>query len=105
LALTDCGRQSGKLSLETASRAYQATSLIAGALSVEEMPEELRNDVMTLWAGDNVHAVHYPLRGGQMYNLAATFQSKRFSAGWESFGEPEELFDRSPASIHCSAAF
>jgi salicylate hydroxylase len=65
-----------------------------GALSIEEMPPELRNNVMTLWAGDNVHAVHYPLRGGQMYNLAATFQSDRFAAGWDSFGKPEELFDR-----------
>jgi 3-hydroxybenzoate 6-monooxygenase len=63
------------------------------ALAVDDIPATLRNNVMTLWAGDNVHAVHYPLRGGEMYNLAATFQSKLFSDGWDSFGKPEELFD------------
>jgi 2-polyprenyl-6-methoxyphenol hydroxylase-like FAD-dependent oxidoreductase len=63
-------------------------------LPESEMPAALRRNVMTLWAGEKAHVVHYPMRGGALYNLAATFHSDRFSAGWDSYGDPEELHER-----------
>ena|ERR1700761_1054740 len=63
-------------------------------LPEKEMPTALRRNIMTLWAGEKAHVVHYPMRGGSLYNLAATFHSDRFSAGWDSFGDPEELHER-----------
>lgn len=42
----------------------------------EEMPEDLRINGPMLWAGPNCHLVHYPLRGGQQYNLVVTFHSR-----------------------------
>ena len=42
-------------------------------LPIEEMPEDLRWNAATLWAGPNTHLVHYPLRGWKLFNIVATF--------------------------------
>ncbi|MER6778977.1 MULTISPECIES: 3-hydroxybenzoate 6-monooxygenase [unclassified Streptomyces] len=39
---------------------------------VEQVPEELRWNTVTLWAGPKWHFVHYPIGGGAFLNLAAT---------------------------------
>jgi len=41
-------------------------------IKTEEMPEELRWNAATLWAGVKCHLVHYPLSGGKMFNLVVT---------------------------------
>jgi len=38
--------------------------------------------------------VHYPLRGGELFNLVATFHSNRYEEGWNSYGDPSELHER-----------
>lgn len=37
------------------------------------MPEDLRWNAATLWAGPKCHIVHYPLKGGEMFNLVVTY--------------------------------
>ena len=44
-------------------------------VSREEMPADLRWNAAALWAGPNCHLVHYPLRGGEQYNIVVTFHS------------------------------
>jgi 3-hydroxybenzoate 6-monooxygenase len=34
------------------------------------------------------------LRGGELFNLVATFHSSKFSEGWDAFGDPAELHER-----------
>jgi 2-polyprenyl-6-methoxyphenol hydroxylase-like FAD-dependent oxidoreductase len=63
-------------------------------LSAKEVPEHLRRWSMTFWAGEKVHLVIYPLRGGELYNLVAVFHSNRYEEGWDSFGDPAELHER-----------
>ena len=63
-------------------------------LPVSDVPENLRRWEMVIWAGPKCHMVHYPLRGGQLYNLVATFHSNRYEEGWNSFGDPAELHER-----------
>ena len=63
-------------------------------LPTSEMPEHLRWQSMALWAGDKVHLVHYPLRGGDLFNLVAVFHSNKYEEGWDTFGAPEELHER-----------
>ncbi len=63
-------------------------------LPTSEMPEHLRWQSMALWAGDKVHLVHYPLRGGGLFNLVAVFHSNKYEEGWDTFGAPEELHER-----------
>jgi 3-hydroxybenzoate 6-monooxygenase len=63
-------------------------------LPTKEVPECLRRWSMTFWAGEKVHLVIYPLRGGELYNLVAVFHSNRYEEGWDSFGDPAELHER-----------
>ncbi len=39
------------------------------------MPEDLRWNAATLWAGPKCHVVHYPLSDWRVFNLVATFHS------------------------------
>ena len=39
------------------------------------MPEDLRWNAATLWAGPKCHIVHYPLTGGDLFNLVVTFHN------------------------------
>lgn len=41
-------------------------------IPVEHMPEELRWNAATLWAGPKCHIVHYPLSDWKMFNLVLT---------------------------------
>jgi 3-hydroxybenzoate 6-monooxygenase len=58
------------------------------------VPPELRSNTMTLWAGAKTHLVHYPLRGGELFNLVAVFHSDRYVEGWDAVGDAEELHQR-----------
>jgi 3-hydroxybenzoate 6-monooxygenase len=63
-------------------------------LPASEVPDYLRRNDMVLWAGPKCHLVHYPLRGGELFNLVAVFHSNRYEEGWNSYGDPVELHDR-----------
>ena len=63
-------------------------------LPIEEISPEFRTNTMTLWAGPKNHLVHYPLRGGKLFNLVAVFHSDRYVEGWNTEGDPEELHRR-----------
>ena len=41
-------------------------------IPTEEMPEDLRWNAATLWAGPKCHLVHYPLSGWKLFNLVVT---------------------------------
>ncbi|WP_240162306.1 3-hydroxybenzoate 6-monooxygenase [Glaciimonas sp. PAMC28666] len=60
-------------------------------LPISEVPEALRTNAMTLWAGAKTHLVQYPLRGGELYNLVAVFHSDKYEEGWDTKGDPDEL--------------
>lgn len=65
-------------------------------LKIDEVPEILApymEDVV-LWAGPKNHLVHYKLRRGELFNIVAVFHSDRYVKGWDSHGDPEELFKR-----------
>lgn len=42
-------------------------------IPTEQMPEDLRWNAATLWAGPKCHIVHYPLKGGTAFNLVVTY--------------------------------
>lgn len=42
-----------------------------------EFPVELQWNAASLWAGPKCHLVHYPLRGGEQYNIVVTFHSRQ----------------------------
>jgi salicylate hydroxylase len=42
----------------------------------DEMPADLCWNAAAIWVGPDCHLVHYPLRGGEQYNLVVTFHSR-----------------------------
>ncbi|MET0856175.1 MAG: 3-hydroxybenzoate 6-monooxygenase [Telluria sp.] len=58
---------------------------------VDEMPEDLRINAPVVWAGPDCHLVHYPLRGGEQYNLVVTFHSREQECWGVSDGSKEEV--------------
>ena len=44
-------------------------------IPVEDMPEELRWNAATLWAGPKCHIVHYPLSDWKKFNLVVTYHN------------------------------
>lgn len=44
-------------------------------IPTEAMPEDLRWNAATLWAGPRCHIVHYPLSGWKTFNLVVTFHN------------------------------
>ncbi|UHL63609.1 3-hydroxybenzoate 6-monooxygenase [Paralcaligenes sp. KSB-10] len=55
------------------------------------MPEDLCVNAPMLWAGPRCHLVHYPLRGGQQYNLVVTFHSREQEEWGVRDGSKEEV--------------
>jgi len=42
----------------------------------KDFPEDLQWNAASIWVGPNCHLVHYPLRGGEQYNVVVTFHSR-----------------------------
>lgn len=63
-----------------------------GAVPIDRVRE---NDVsatdVVVYIGPRCHFVQYPLRGGEIFNQVAVFESPRARAGEEDWGTPDEL--------------
>lgn len=68
-------------------------------LPVQDMPADLRWPAATLWAGPDTHIVHYPLRGGKLFNLVATVVRTDTPGGHNEEAAPEEVLPLFPH--HC----
>jgi 3-hydroxybenzoate 6-monooxygenase len=42
----------------------------------KDFPADLQLNAAAIWVGPNCHLVHYPLRGGEQYNVVVTFHSR-----------------------------
>ena len=51
----------------------------------KDFPIDLQWNAAAIWVGPNCHLVHYPLRGGEQYNVVVTFHSR----GQEEWGVTE----------------
>jgi 2-polyprenyl-6-methoxyphenol hydroxylase-like FAD-dependent oxidoreductase len=55
------------------------------------MPRDMQWNAPVVWAGPNCHLVHYPLRGGEQYNLVVTFHSREPEQWGVTDGSKEEV--------------
>src|SRR5262245_29321310 len=59
-------------------------------------PADLQWNAASIWVGPNCHLVHYPLRGGEQYNVVVTFHSREreeWSVREGSRDEVQSYFD------------
>jgi len=57
----------------------------------DKMPGELKWNAPVVWAGPNCHLVHYPIRGGEQYNLVVTFHSRERETWGVTAGSRDEV--------------
>ena len=57
----------------------------------DDFPADLRWNAASIWVGPNCHLVHYPLRGGEQYNVVVTFHSRRQEEWSVTEGSSEEV--------------
>ncbi|WP_171527042.1 FAD-dependent monooxygenase, partial [Acinetobacter indicus] len=57
----------------------------------DEFPEDLQWNAASIWVGPNCHLVHYPLRGGEEYNVVVTFHSREQEEWGVKDGSKEEV--------------
>jgi len=56
-----------------------------------DFPDDLKWNAASLWAGPKCHLVHYPLRGGEQYNVVVTFHSRQQEQWGVTDGSKEEV--------------
>ncbi len=56
-----------------------------------DFPKDLQWNAASLWAGPKCHLVHYPLRGGEQYNVVVTFHSRQQEHWGVTEGSKEEV--------------
>ncbi len=56
-----------------------------------DFPENLQWNAAAIWVGPNCHLVHYPLRGGEQYNVVVTFHSRQEEKWSVTEGSREEV--------------
>jgi 3-hydroxybenzoate 6-monooxygenase len=62
----------------------------------QDFPADLAWNAASIWVGPNCHLVHYPLRGGEQYNVVVTFHSREqeeWSVREGSHAEVQSYFD------------
>lgn len=57
----------------------------------KDFPENLQWNAASIWVGPNCHLVHYPLRGGEQYNVVVTFHSRQQEEWGVTDGSREEV--------------
>ncbi|MFY9182841.1 MAG: 3-hydroxybenzoate 6-monooxygenase [Limnohabitans sp.] len=57
----------------------------------KDFPKDLQWNAASLWAGPKCHLVHYPLRGGEQYNVVVTFHSRQQETWGVTDGSKEEV--------------
>jgi salicylate hydroxylase len=63
-----------------------------GAVPIEKVRENNISETdVVVYVGPRCHFVQYPLRGGEMFNQVAVFESAKARAGEEDWGTPDEL--------------
>jgi salicylate hydroxylase len=74
---------------EPVSSAYVA---YRGAVPIGRVREnDISETDVVVYVGPGCHFVQYPLRGGEMFNQVAVFESRKAVAGEEDWGTPDEL--------------
>jgi 3-hydroxybenzoate 6-monooxygenase len=57
----------------------------------KDFPADLQWNAASIWVGPNCHLVHYPLRGGEQYNVVVTFHSREQEEWSVREGSREEV--------------
>jgi salicylate hydroxylase len=60
-------------------------------VDANDFPGDLKWNAPCVWVGPNCHLVHYPLRGGEQYNVVVTFHSRHTETWGVTDGDRGEV--------------
>ncbi|MGE5793458.1 MAG: 3-hydroxybenzoate 6-monooxygenase, partial [Bacteroidota bacterium] len=87
----DGGRSVARRTLVGDSHRVSGHVVYRAVVPKDEMPADLRWNAAAIWVGPNCHLVHYPLRGGEQYNVVVTFHSRELEQWSVREGSREEV--------------
>ena len=67
------------LTANDAPSRYPGMMIWRGVIPLAALPERMRASMAVNWIGPNGHVVHYPLRDGEIFNLAATVERAQWT--------------------------
>jgi salicylate hydroxylase len=62
-----------------------------GTIPIEEAPQHVELDHMTIWIGPNLHLVTYVVHDGKLLNIVVVFKSDRYTEASDDWGTVEEM--------------
>ncbi|MGF0313311.1 FAD-dependent monooxygenase [Rhodococcus sp. IEGM1428] len=87
--------------LDTAEPVFSGHIAHRGAIDIADVHTDAATEDVVLWMGPGIHLMQYPVRRGELYNQVAVYESPRFAAGRDDWGDADELAEMfAPA---CSA--
>ena len=93
-ALIGCDGVNSMVRQRTANDApsrYPGMMIWRGVIPLDALPERMRASMAVNWIGPNGHVVHYPLRDGEIFNLAATIERPQWNEpAWSVEGTREQ---------------
>jgi salicylate hydroxylase len=92
-ALVACDGVKSAVRAQTVGDAVRVSGHVVyrAVVAKDEFPEDLRWNAAAVWVGPNCHLVHYPLRGGEQYNVVVTFHSREQETWSVSEGSQAEV--------------
>jgi len=93
LALVGCDGVKSAVRAQTVGDDVRVSGHVVyrAVVDVSDFPEDLRWNAAAVWVGPNCHLVHYPLRGGDQYNVVVTFHSRAQETWSVSEGSQAEV--------------
>jgi len=93
LALVGCDGVKSAVRAQTVGDDVRVSGHVVyrAVVDVADFPADLRWNAAAVWAGPNCHLVHYPLRGGDQYNVVVTFHSRDAETWSVSEGSQTEV--------------
>ena len=70
---------------------YRGHALYRALVPIDEVPGNVSADAVTLWLYSGGHVVHYPVSGGQAFNIVAAIDSRWTAEGWSEPGLASDL--------------
>ncbi len=93
VALIGCDGVKSSVRQQLVGDAVRVTGHVVyrAVVDTHEFPDNLKWNAPCVWAGPDCHLVHYPLRGGEQYNVVVTFHSRKQEEWGVTEGSRDEV--------------
>jgi salicylate hydroxylase len=80
-----------RLTVDASPPDYADMMIWRGVIPLQKLPKRMQTSMAVNWVGPRGHVVHYPLRDGELFNLAATTEKVPWNeTGWTAEGTSAE---------------